>query len=111
MTQIDPNIIWLLLILIGTGTFCLRLSFIALLGRLEIKPVVTNLLRFVPPAALAALIFPAILAPGGEIDISLSNGRLAAGLVAAAVSYFSKNILATIGSGMVVLWVFQALFG
>lgn len=111
MTQIDPDIIWLMLILIGTGTYFLRLSIVLLFGRLEIRPAAMRLLRFVPPAVLSALIFPAILALGGEIDISLSNSRLAAGLAAVVVSYFGQNVLATIGAGMVVLWICQMFMG
>jgi branched-subunit amino acid transport protein len=36
---------------------------------------------------------------------------LIAGLVAIAVAFYTKNVLATMGLGMVVLWILQAVSG
>ncbi|MFC6962624.1 AzlD domain-containing protein [Halocatena marina] len=62
MTGYDPMTIWLVFFIVGIGTYALRLSFIILFGRLDDVPVwIEGVLRFVPPAALAALIVPAII--------------------------------------------------
>lgn len=101
--------IWLTLIAAGLVTYATRLSFIVLLGRREIPALLLRALRFVPPAVLTAIIFPELLMPGGEMDVSLSNVRLLAGLVATLVAWRTKNAMLTILVGMLALWVLQAL--
>ncbi|MGD2077786.1 MAG: AzlD domain-containing protein [Chloroflexota bacterium] len=95
--------VWLTMILVGIGTYATRLSFILLFGRREIPGLVRRALRFVPPAVLTAIIFPELLLPAGEFDLSLGNERLMAGLVAALVAWRSKNVLLTILAGMAML--------
>ena len=62
-------------------------------------------LRFVPAAALAALVFPALTHPAGHLDLSLHNFRLLAGLGGAIVAWRTRNVLLTILVGMVLLWI------
>ena len=65
------------------------------------------MLRFVPIAALTALIWPDLLMPAGALDLSPANPRLLAGLIAALVAWRSQNIFLTIGVGMLALWGLQ----
>lgn len=99
------------LIIVGMGvvTYAIRLSLILLLGRFRVPPLVQRALRFVPPAVLAALIFPELLLPGGTLMFSPGNARLLAGLLAGVVAWQSKNVLLTIAVGMAALWVLQAV--
>ena len=46
-------------------------------------PLVRQALHYVPPAVLSAIIFPELLLPGGQLDLSMGNLRLLAGLLAA----------------------------
>ncbi len=101
--------IWALFFLIGAGTFAIRLSLIQLLGRMKMSDVLSRLLRFVPPAALSALIVPAVVSQQGVVNLSLSNGRITGALVAVIVALATKNTLLTICSGMAALWIFQAM--
>jgi branched-subunit amino acid transport protein len=80
-----------------------------LLERVEIPWRVRQALRFVPPAVLSAIIFPELLWPHGALDISLSNVRLLAGLLAALVAWRTRNVLLTIAVGMGALWILQAI--
>lgn len=102
---------WLLvlLILMGLVTFAIRLSVIALSDKIELPALVRRSLRFVPPAVLSAIIAPELLMRAGTLDISLTNARLVAGVVAALVAWRTKNVLLTIAVGMVVLWLLQWL--
>jgi branched-subunit amino acid transport protein len=70
---------------------------------------VSRALRYVPPAALAAIVFPALFMPDGGLDVSMGNTRLLAGLAAALVAWLSKSALLAIGVGMVLLWVLNGL--
>ncbi|MGD8585390.1 MAG: AzlD domain-containing protein [Chloroflexota bacterium] len=96
-------IAWLTMILVGLGTYATRLSFILLFGRHDIPAVIRRALRYVPPAVLTAIIFPELLLPDGQLDLSSGNERLLAGLVAALVAWRSKNVLLTIVAGMAAL--------
>jgi branched-subunit amino acid transport protein len=103
--------LWLIVIAMGIVTFGIRLTPIVLLGRIEIPLIVQRALRFVPPAVLTAIIVPELLYRNGEIDVSLTNVRLLAGLIAIVVAWRTKNALITIGAGMIALWVLQSLIG
>jgi branched-subunit amino acid transport protein len=101
--------LWIAMTAIGAATFATRLSFIALLGRRKIPPLLERSLRLVPPAVLSAIIFPELLRPNGELDISPGNPRLLAGILAALVAWYTKNVFLTIGVGMAGLLLLQAL--
>ena len=103
--------IWLLFLAVGLGTFTLRFLFIYLFGKIEMPNWLSRALRFVPAAALAALVFPALTHPTGQLDVSLNNFRLLAGLGGALVAWRTKNVLLTILVGMAILWTLEAVFG
>ncbi len=100
--------LWLTMLGMGMVTYAIRLSFILLLGRVEIPARIRQALRFVPLAVLSAIIFPELLRPQGRLDLSPGNVRLLAGLLAALVAWRTKNILLTIAVGMGALWILQA---
>jgi len=103
--------IWPLFVAIGLGTFLLRFLFIYLFGKIVMPDWLRRALRFVPAAALAALVFPALTHPTGHLDLSLHNFRLLAGLGGAIVAWKTRNVLLTILAGMVLLWILEAAFG
>ncbi|HEY6099339.1 MAG TPA: AzlD domain-containing protein [Anaeromyxobacter sp.] len=97
------------LALAGLLTFATRLSFIVLLGRLEVPPIFVRALRFVPPAVLSAIIATEVLVRDGRPDLSLGNLRLVVSVIAALVAWRTRNVFLTIGVGMASLWVAQAV--
>jgi branched-subunit amino acid transport protein len=100
--------VWSAILLAGAGTYAMRLSFLAAARRLaSVPPVVQRLLRQIPPAALAALVVPALLRPEGTLD--LTHPRLAAGLLAALVAWRTANVAVTLVVGMTVLVVIEAI--
>lgn len=103
--------LWLIIIGIGIITYATRLSFILIFGQMDMPAPLQRALRFVPAAALSAIIFPALVLSQGNPDLSLSNTRLLAGILAAVVAWYTRNALLTIIVGMVGLWLLQALLG
>ena len=97
------NSFWLTMIILGILTFSIRLSFIVILDRWETPPILQRALRFVPIAVLAAIIVPELVMPGGTLNISFTNLRLLAGIIAMLVAWKTKNIVWTIVAGMGVL--------
>jgi branched-subunit amino acid transport protein len=103
--------IWLVFLLGGLLTFGMRFVFIYLLGRFEVPETMRRALRFVPPAVLSAIVFPELMIrSSGQIDLSLANFRLLAGIVAVLVAWRTKNTLLTILAGMVALLLLQFMF-
>lgn len=103
----DNTVLLLTLVVIGLITFGFRLSFIALMDRLRLPPLLQRALRFVPAAALTAIITPELFIRDGAIFLSLENARLIAGVIAIVVAWRTKNTLLTIAIGMIALWVLQ----
>jgi branched-subunit amino acid transport protein len=68
-------------------------------------------LHYVPPAVLSAIVFPELLYRSSQLDISLGNTRLLAGIIAILVAWYSKNTLITILAGMIALFALQVLIG
>jgi len=92
----------------GLVTFAIRLSFIVVLGQMNVPDSIRRALRFVPAAVLSAIIFPEVLRPGGQFDFSPGNTRLIAAVLAALVAWRTKNVLLTIAVGMGAVWVLQS---
>jgi branched-subunit amino acid transport protein len=110
MTEMDTITLWSVLVAAGLCTYFLRLSFIVLLGRGDEIPDKAEIaLEYVPPAVLAALVAPALVYVDGTVALSVGNPRLLAGGVAMGVAWKTKNVAATIGVGIVTLWILQLL--
>ena len=101
--------VWMTILGAGAVTFALRLSFIALLGRIRIPSSLGRALRFVPAAVLTAMVIPLLFYENGALEASLGNERLLAGLVAALIAWRTKSVLFTLGGGMATLWTLQAI--
>jgi branched-subunit amino acid transport protein len=95
----------------GLITFGIRFSLIFLFGKFEIPETMRKALHYVPPAVLSAIIFPELFFRANQVDISLGNTRLLAGIVAILVAWYSKNTLLTILAGMIALLLLQLFIG
>lgn len=102
------NDVWLTIVLAGAGTYLLRISFLVVANRLvDLPRRVTRVLEQIPPAAFAALVLPALVRPEGELD--LWQPRLLVGVLAAVVSWRTRNIAVTLVFGMTLLLVIEQL--
>jgi Asp-tRNA(Asn)/Glu-tRNA(Gln) amidotransferase B subunit/branched-subunit amino acid transport protein len=73
--------LWLVMLAAGAVTFAIRFSFIGAAGRFDAPAWFVRALRFVPVAALSALVWPDLIFVNGTL--SMTGPRLAAGLIAA----------------------------
>lgn len=100
--------VWTAIVLSGFGTFAMRASFLVAAERVaRVPPKVQRLLRQIPPAALAALVVPALVRPDGAVD--LLHPRFAAGAVAALVAWRTRSAALTLVVGMGALVALEAL--
>ncbi len=86
-------------------TYLTRLSFIALFPSERMPDLLRQGLKYVLPAALAAIILPEVLGGLDRISFSYENPRLLAAIVAALVAWKTGNTWLTTGAGMVALWL------
>lgn len=99
---------WIAILLAGAGTYAMRASFLAFANRfVDLPPLAERVLRQIPPAVLAALVVPALVRPTGQLD--LWQPRLLAGVVAALVSWRTRNVGLTLVVGMGLLVLLEQL--
>lgn len=102
--------IWALIAVVSVVTYLLRGAFLLAIDHIETVPsTVEGLLEFFPVAVLSALIAPSLLVIDGSLSIGVHNPRLAAGLVAFGVAWYTDNLLATVAVGMAVFWALLRL--
>lgn len=83
---------WLIITVLGLGTYLIRLSFLGLVGDRTMPDWVLRHLRYTPVAVLPALVAPLAVWPaatGGEPDAA----RMIAACVTLGVAYWRKNML------------------
>ena len=102
---------WLTILASGLVTYLIRLSFIAVHGRVTMPDWFNRALTFVPVAVLSAIIVPELVMQDGAVNLSPLNARLVAGIVAVFVAWRTKNVMVTIVVGMLLLWGMQYFFG
>ena len=65
-------------------------------------------LAFVPIAVLTAILVPAVLIdPVTQQIIVIGNKRIVAAVVATIIALLTRNVIATISSGLATLWFVQ----
>lgn len=92
-------------LVIGVATYTFRLSMIGLAGRVSLPARIERALRFVPVAALTALVTPDLLGGASGATLLTHNPRLWAGVVAVIVAWRTRNVLLTVAIGMAALWL------
>lgn len=102
--------IWVLIAVIGIGTFVLRFSFLGLTGDRPFPDWALRLLRYTPVAVLPGLVAPLVFAPVGP-DGAADPARLVAAAVTIAVGVWSKSALWAIIAGAVVFYGLGAVIG
>ena len=95
---------WTLIIYCGLITFFTRFSMIALLKKEMFNDRIREVLSYVPSAIFPAIIFPAILIDNnGSIQLE-DNPKILAAIIAMVIGIFTRNIIATIFSGLTTYW-------
>jgi branched-subunit amino acid transport protein len=102
--------LWAVIVTVGALNYLSRLSFIALFARRSMPPLLARALKYVPAAMLTALILPMVVDFKGTAA-DFATPRVAAALVAAAVAFFTRSTLKTLGTGMGALWLLQWAHG
>ena len=102
---------WWLILGMAAITFLMRYSLFAW-PNLRFPPLVRQGLHYVPTAVLTAIVVPGMLLPdSAHWQLSLDNAYLMAGIVSIGIAAFSRNLLATIGGGLLVFFLLRWAMG
>jgi branched-subunit amino acid transport protein len=97
--------IWLTILGMTLVTYGVRvLPLVAV--RVKPGPAFEQLLRYVPPAVFAALVFPELIVPNGKLEF---GPALLAGSVGIIVAWRTQNMALTILTGLASFALFQAI--
>ena len=97
--------IWVGMIAAGILNFLSKFLSLNYFDASKMNPIVRQILAYVPSAIFPAIIFPAIfLSETGNLDLE-NNPKIYASIVAVIIGVLSKNIIATIISGLAAYWI------
>lgn len=99
---------WIVVVIAGLATFGMRFVFIGLFGKIAVPPRLERGLRYIAPSVLAAITLPAVIAPGGAIDVV--SPFVPAAIVGGLAAWRTKSIGASIVFGLGTLWILRWLF-
>jgi branched-subunit amino acid transport protein len=98
--------IWLTLLGMALATLATRvITMLALRG--EIALWLQRWLGFVPVAVFVALLLPPLVFAPGDAPTLALGPALPAGVAGAVAAWRTGNVLATIGTGLVVFWLLR----
>ena len=98
------------IILAGILTYFTRMTMIALISRDMLGDKIKAVLEYVPSAVFPAIIFPGIFINDFGTFIEINDPKIFGALIAVIVGYFSKNVIATIFSGLLSYWLIIFVF-
>jgi len=101
---------WLSIIIAGVLTYFTRMTMIALVSRDMLGDRIKAILAYVPSAVFPAIIFPAIFINDYGTFVEINDPKIFGAIVAIFVGYFSRNVIATILSGLFSYWILIFLF-
>lgn len=93
-------------------TFLPRYIPMLIVGRVTLPDSLFRALRYVPVAVLTAILVPEALTPDAlspdkQIMLGLDNAYLYASIISVLIAWRFKNLLLTIGGGLVVFFVWR----
>lgn len=108
--MIDKTTLWIVIILLGLGSFGLRFVFTGIIGDRPLPEWFLRHLRYTAVAVLPGLVAPLVVWPaatGGALDAP----RMIAALVTLAIGIATKNVVAAIIGGAAALYLGLYLLG
>ena len=93
------------IIFAGILTYFTRMTMIALISRDMLGDKIKAVLEYVPSAVFPAIIFPGIFINDYGTFIEMNDPKIFGAIVAILVGYFSRNVIATIISGLFSYWI------
>jgi branched-subunit amino acid transport protein len=101
----------IVILAMGAVTYATRVGFFGFARQFQLHPLLRRLLEYVPLSILAALIFPAVLAPSGKLQSPATNIYVWAAVVTSAVLLVSRRPWVAIIVGVATMVVLRQVLG
>ena len=95
---------WFSIIVSGIVTYFSRMAMVALIDREMLGAKVKEVLNYVPAAVFPAIIFPGIFFNDLGMIVEITDPKIYGAIVALIVGFYSRNVIATILSGLLSYW-------
>ena len=95
---------WFSIIVSGIVTYFSRMAMIALIDKDMLSSKVKEVLNYVPAAVFPAIIFPGVFFNDFGLFVDITDPKIYGAIVALIVGFYSKNVIATILSGLLSYW-------
>ena len=95
---------WFSIIVSGIVTYFSRMAMVALIDRDMLSSKVKDVLNYVPAAVFPAIIFPGVFFNDFGSFVELTDPKIYGAIVALVVGFYSRNVIATIISGLLSYW-------
>ncbi len=96
---------WLSITIAGMITYLTRMTMITLISRDMLNGRIKQVLSYVASAVFPAIIFPGVFLNDYGNFIEINDPKLFGAAIAIIVGFFSKNVIATILSGLISYWI------
>ena len=92
------------IIFAGIVTYLSRMTMITFINSDMLNEKFKKVLSYVPSAVFPAIIFPGIFLDDFGYLVAFNDPKIFGALIALLVGFFSKNVIATILSGLTSYW-------
>lgn len=104
--MIPTGYYWTNVFLLAIGTIAIRGSIVALSAKVKISDRLKELFTYIPAAILPAFVAPAVFFHQGTVSWMQGKERLVVLALATILCWVTRSTLATIGFGLVALYLF-----
>ena len=95
---------WISIIISGIVTYFSRMAMVALIDREMLGTKIKEVLNYVPAAVFPAIIFPGVFINDFGSLVEITDPKIYGAIIALVVGFYSRNIIATIVSGLLSYW-------
>ena len=95
---------WFSIIVSGIVTYFSRMAMVALIDKEMLGAKIKEVLNYVPAAVFPAIIFPGVFFNDFGTLVEITDPKIYGAIVALVVGFYSRNVIATIISGLFSYW-------
>ena len=95
---------WFSIIVSGIVTYFSRMAMVALIDKEMLGAKIKEVINYVPAAVFPAIIFPGVFFNDFGTLVEITDPKIYGAIVALVVGFYSRNVIATIISGLLSYW-------
>ena len=95
---------WFSIIVSGIVTYFSRMAMVALIDKEMLGAKIKEVLNYVPAAVFPAIIFPGVFFNDFGALVEITDPKIYGAIIALVVGFYSRNVIATISSGLLSYW-------